>query len=175
MHYEYCREFWCGLQRRFENWRGCDLCRRESHKKWAVCICIGMGVLPDTQNGGLRMRQGRRERLSRHWLQRKLLVNDPGMHHGTCVTHVPWCMSGSLNRGGGENVPGACATRNFTYLARGPLNILAFPYIHVCCILTMKCMEWNEVMCTSICYFVWCERTSFSNVNVAGGPIFVRD
>ena len=20
--------------------------------------------------------------------------NDPGMHHGTCVTHVPWCMSG---------------------------------------------------------------------------------
>ena len=43
------------------------------------------------------------------------------MHHGTCVTHVPWCMSGSLTRGGGENVPGisgAYATRNFTYLAR---------------------------------------------------------
>ena len=55
-------------------------------------------------------------------LQRKLLVSDPEMHHGTCVTHVPWCMSGSLNRGGGENVPdipGACATRNITYLARG--------------------------------------------------------
>ena len=34
------------------------------------------------------------------------------MHHGTCVTHVPWCMSGSRTRGGGENVPGipgACA------------------------------------------------------------------
>ena len=34
------------------------------------------------------------------------------MHHGTCVTHVPWCMSGSLTRGDGENVPGipgACA------------------------------------------------------------------
>ena len=49
---------------------------------------------------------------------------DPGMDHGTCVTHVPWCMSGSLTCGGGENVlsiPGACATRNFTYLARGPL------------------------------------------------------
>ena len=45
------------------------------------------------------------------------------MHHCTCVTHVPWCMSGSLARGGGENVPGilgACATHNFTYLARGP-------------------------------------------------------
>ena len=49
--------------------------------------------------------------------------NDPGMHHGgTCVAHVPWCMSGSLTRSGGENVPGipgACPTRNFAYLARG--------------------------------------------------------
>ena len=39
-----------------------------------------------------------------HRLQRKPLVSDPGMHHGTCVTHVPWCMSGSLTRGGRENV-----------------------------------------------------------------------
>ena len=34
------------------------------------------------------------------------------MHHGTCVTHVPWCMSGSLTCSDGENVPGipgACA------------------------------------------------------------------
>ena len=45
------------------------------------------------------------------------------MHQGTCVTHMPWCMSGSLTSAGGENVPGiprACATRNVTYLARGP-------------------------------------------------------
>ena len=35
-------------------------------------------------------------------------VSDPDMHHGTCVTHVPWCMPGSLTnvflwnrRGGG--------------------------------------------------------------------------
>ena len=26
-------------------------------------------------------------------------VNDPDMHHGTCVTHVPWCMPGSLTIG----------------------------------------------------------------------------
>ena len=26
-------------------------------------------------------------------------VRDPDMHHGTCVTHVPWCMSGSLTCG----------------------------------------------------------------------------
>ena len=26
-------------------------------------------------------------------------VSDPGVHHGTCVTHVPWCMPGSLTNG----------------------------------------------------------------------------
>ena len=44
-------------------------------------------------------------------LQRKPLVSDPGMHHGTCVTHVPWFMSGPLTRGDGEivpGIPGAC-------------------------------------------------------------------
>ena len=48
----------------------------------------------------------------RRQFQRKPLVSDPGMHHGTCATHVPWCMSGSLTCDDGENVPGipgACA------------------------------------------------------------------
>ena len=48
----------------------------------------------------------------RRRFQRKPIVGDRGMHHGTCVTHVPWCMSGSLTCGDGENVPGipgACA------------------------------------------------------------------
>ena len=39
------------------------------------------------------------------------------------VTHLPWRISVSLTRGGGENVPGilgACTTRNFTYQAKGP-------------------------------------------------------
>ena len=26
-------------------------------------------------------------------------VSNPDMHHGTCVAHVPWCMSGSLISG----------------------------------------------------------------------------
>ena len=26
-------------------------------------------------------------------------VSDPDMHHGTCVTHVPWCMPASLTSG----------------------------------------------------------------------------
>ena len=84
-----------------------------------------MGLLPDTKNCVLRMGRECLERFPRHRLQRKPLVSDTGMHHGTCVTHVPWCMSGSLTRGGGENVPGipgACATCNFKYLARGPLQ-----------------------------------------------------
>ena len=72
------------------------------------------------------MRRECRERFPRHRLRRKPLVSDPGMHHVTCVTHVPWCMSGSLTRGGGENVPGipgACAIHNFTYLARSPCSL----------------------------------------------------
>ena len=58
------------------------------------------------------MRRECRERFPRRRLQRKPLVSDPGIHHGTCVTHVPRCMSGSLTRGGGESDPGilgACA------------------------------------------------------------------
>ena len=55
-------------------------------------------------------------------------VSDPDMSHGTCVTHVPWCMPGSLTSGflyvgGGQNIPGipgTSATNNLTYLVRGP-------------------------------------------------------
>ena len=57
-------------------------------------------------------------------------VSDPDMHNDTCVTHVSWCMPGSLTRGflwsrwrgNVPGVPGACATRNFEYLVRGPLH-----------------------------------------------------
>ena len=73
------------------------------------------------------MRRECREHLFRHWIQRKPLLSDPCMHHGTCVTYVPWCMSGSLTRGGGKNVPGfpgACAIHNFTYPVRGPCGKL---------------------------------------------------
>ena len=94
-----------------------------------------MGLLPDMSNCGLRMRRECRGRFPNHRLQRKPLVNDPSMHHATCVTHVPWCMSGSLTRDGREivpGIPGACTTRNTTYLTGGPLhancsNILRHP------------------------------------------------
>ena len=76
---------------------------------------LTMGLLPDTYNWGLRMRRECRERFPRHRVQMKPLDSDPDTHHSTCVTHVPWCMSGSLTRGDGENVPGipgACVTHN---------------------------------------------------------------
>ena len=125
------------------------------------------------------MRWECRERFPRHILQGKPLVSDPGMHHGTCVTHVPWCISGSPTRGGGENVPGvpgACATRNFTYLARGSLTCFLYCWIFVrkvtgtvylpgyetpwrsydatlVNILTIAHSEREAVNCTSVCCF----------------------
>ena len=48
-----------------------------------------MGLLPDMQNCGLRMRWECRERFSPQRLQRLLLFSDPGMHHGITVMHVP--------------------------------------------------------------------------------------
>ena len=60
------------------------------------------GPLNRYVNCGLRMHRECRERFPRNQIQSKLLVSDPDMHHGTCVTQVPWCMSGSLTRGGGK-------------------------------------------------------------------------
>ena len=85
-----------------------------------ILLCHG----PLTRCAKLRVAHalGMSGRFPRHRLQRKLLVSDIGMHHSMCVTHVPWRMSESLNRNGGENVPdipGARATRNFTYPTRG--------------------------------------------------------
>ena len=59
-------------------------------------MALTMGLLPDTQNCRLRMRQECWEHFPHHRLQKKPLVSDPGMHYGRCITHVLWCMSGSL-------------------------------------------------------------------------------
>ena len=63
----------------------------------------------------------------RRRFQGKPLVSDPGMHHGTCGTHMPWCMSGSLTCGDrekGSRHSRRLRTRYFAYLARG----LYFPH-----------------------------------------------
>ena len=98
---------WYFLWEAMANWR-------QSSRHVPLAWCAKFRIVP--------LRECRKG-ISRHQLQRKSLAIDPGVHQGTCVTHVLWCMSGSLARDGGENVPGipgACATHNFTYLARGP-------------------------------------------------------
>ena len=58
-------------------------------------------------------------------------VSDPDMHHGTCVTHVPWCIPGSLTSGfflrrwQGKRSRHSRHMRNpqITYLVRGPLCV----------------------------------------------------
>ena len=124
----------------------------------SVCLAAGitpMGLLPDTDNCGMRMRRECRECFPRHRLQRKPLVSDLGIHHGTCVTHVPWCMSGSPTCGGGESVPGipsACANRNFLYLARGPwkyYSICIQPWA-VCLLAIVFCLHWEQ--CINLCW-----------------------
>ena len=80
-----------------------------------ACRTRNLRIWQEAKNCGMRMRREYQERFPRHRLQRKSLVSDPGMHHGTCVTHVPWCISGSLTRdcrGNVPGIPGACRTRN---------------------------------------------------------------
>ena len=73
---------------------------------------------------GMRMRRECRESFPRHWLQRKCLVSDPSMHH------VPWCMSGSLARGGGENSRHSRRMRNPQFCVSGKRP--------------MECTAWSE-------------------------------
>ena len=74
---------WCG--RSYHN----DRCRGKSDRKYesqewgscqirqiAGCACAVLGTF-----------------------SRPPRVSDPDMHQGTCVTHVPWCMPGSLTSG----------------------------------------------------------------------------
>ena len=110
----------------------CILYYISTHNHCIKGLC-SMVLLPDTQNCGLCMRRKCRERFPRYRLQSKPLVRDPGMHHGTCITHVPWCMSGSVARSGGENVPG-----NPKYCASGkrPMHMKYF------CHLVQSKYEW---------------------------------
>ena len=93
-------------------------------------------------------------------LQRKLLVSDPGMHHGTCVTHVPWCMSGLLACDGGVNVPGilgACAPAIFRIWqeAHGSASSL-IGYLLYTKVVMMRCQHvlWSNHQLLQIYVFV---------------------
>ena len=69
------------------------------------------------------------------------------MHHGTCVTHVPWCMSGSLTCGDGENVPGipgACA----------PANLRIWQEAHAAHINPGTCFDNSSIQLHPITYII---------------------
>ena len=51
------------------------------------------------------MRRECRERFPRLRFPKKARVSDTNTHHGTCVTHVPWYISGSLTSGNGKTFP----------------------------------------------------------------------
>ena len=72
------------------------------YSSWYYYSCCAYGPLTRYVKLRVAHAPGIPGTFSRHRLQRKPLVSHPGMHHGTCVTHVPWYMSGSLTRGGGK-------------------------------------------------------------------------
>ena len=108
-------------------------------------------------------------------------VIDPDMHHGTCVTHVPWCMPGSITSavvssevGGGENVPdipGASTTRNLTCLVRSPWKYFLhrWPFgraIHV------DFLQWGSVMVFCVFSLLLDWTNCWTSCRVA--PILIR-
>ena len=82
-------------------------------------------------------------------------VSNPDIHHGTRVTHVPWCKQGSLTsgfiwsrwRGNVPDIPGACATQNFTYLVRGPCGECNW-HLDVCGVCHTALMSQHLSTCT---------------------------
>ena len=75
-------------------------------------------------------------------------VSDPGMRHGASVTHVLWCIPGSLNSGflwsrWRENVPGipgSCVIHNFAVSGKRPMAyiLLGYAAVYVRVALTMS-------------------------------------
>ena len=57
----------------------------------ATMESCSMGLIPDTQNCSCAGNAGN--------VSPPLRVSDPDIHHGMCVMHMPWCMSGSLTSG----------------------------------------------------------------------------
>ena len=113
----------------FVSWKY-DLWASYQIRKIAGCACAG--------NAGY---------VFPHRLQRKPIVNDP---------HIPWCMLGSLTRGGEENVPGipcACATRNFVYMVRGPLSNPAITVLYVILFYNWPWFNWPwtaDIKCVGV-------------------------
>ena len=84
-------------------------------------------------------------------------VSDPDMHHGICVTHVPWCMPGSLtcsflwSRWGGKRSRHSRRIRNPQFYVSGKRPISADITFDVPGVLYMKpVLSWFVIWST--CY-----------------------
>ena len=64
------------------------------------------------------------------------------MHHGTCVTHVPWCIPGSLTRGAGITFP--------AFLAHAQPAILRIWYEAHCLVTTILHQAVDMFLCLSV-------------------------
>ena len=74
------------------------------HVEYTAALCH-----PNSYGGKSKMHHGPLTRYAKLWVAHApgmpgtfsppRLVSDPAMHHGTCLTHVPWCMAGSLTNG----------------------------------------------------------------------------
>ena len=95
----------------------------------------------------------------RHRFQKKPLVNDPDMHHGTCVTHVPCCMSGSLTCCDGETFPAfpAHAHPQFCVSGKRPMgNERHHPISHIRYFLrSISTDNPNEIKTSGLDDFAW--------------------
>ena len=81
--------------------KGTDPIKKEMDLDHFICfLAVGKALAyhgPLTRYENLRVAHasGMPGRFPHHRFQRKSLVRDRSMHHGTCVTHMPWCMLGS--------------------------------------------------------------------------------
>ena len=86
-------------------------------------------------------------------------VSDPDMHHGTCVTHVPWCMPGSLisyflwNRWRGKRSRHPRRMRNPQFYVSGKRPMRWAQQMFVEYIMPRMCLRWS-----------WLFRLPFSNI-----------
>ena len=89
-------------------------------------------------------------------------VSDPGMHHGTCVTHVPWCMPGSLIsgflwswwRGNRPRLSRRMCNLQFYVTGKRSMRIhfsnSNFVFYDIAWLLSLKLLRWHQSI-TSYC------------------------
>ena len=95
------------------------------------------------------------ERFPRHRLQRKPLFSNPDMHSGTCVTHVPCCMSGSLIRVSYDNV--SSRYQGVADLTCKKFHIIKFyiQKVYVCNSYHFKLIEYVYYICAGTHVIPW--------------------